>query len=324
MFLTILSFILLIAGGAGIFLGKKNNNVIFVFAGTGAAVLGLACLFASWSGVIGAILIGIGFCALQMTPQTAKVRIFGNFLILLAGIALIMAGQYGAFDGADSDLLKKEFRFNEVQGEYLGQFVRQQHSGKTVAIILPGNQNSRDGELLQTEKEFIAAFEKGFGGKVTVKAMPVPDMDMPGTDAPAEEIEKYMAVSRSLSLAASYDRTFDSVDCEVLVNLAGLPPDAYEFRRLSAFDQPGRIFILAENGNNQTERLHKIIKSGVIGGLVMISSTPKKLSEDLPDDLEGAFRARYVLITPDNVEEYVNDPLYKNRLTLPAEEDQAE
>ncbi len=308
MYDLILFIILLIAGVGCAFTGKKGNNVVMLGTGIGLAALGSIILFATILATLGVLLAAAGIFGLLTAGKKNKIVLA---VVTIAGAILILVGQSGGPSAGTVDrLLNQTEQLNFAQGEALAQFIRENYSGKTVAAILPPYQDGKPDRLTQA---MMDGFAKGFGGQpdaVVVREALV--IDESG-DVPV------MAQMREYESGAAFDELFQSAKADVLLNLAGLPGTQVEISRCETLQDGKTVMILPESEYLNPALLADAVRDGAVGALVVIN--PKSSLKNLPEDMPGMFKARFTVLTPQNIEEYIQNPAYQSMfIALPDEE----
>lgn len=244
----------------------------------------------------------------------------GNRLpVMIGGVAAMLVGAIlfmNPFGCSNLSVMRKNtVLYNQAQGEYLGKYAAEHFAGKKVAVVV----SSLDDETAkQMTAEFIAAFEKGFGGKVekTVTAKFVQPGSRPPEEMTAEDLE------RSPKNAHPYNQAFDECEgCEVILNFAGLPnvlpTERAELKKISAIQSGTAVMLLPQNESNQVQYLREYIRDGAIAALVINRVDANKLAKDaVPEKIEDAFKARFLLVDKKNIEELAESANYKYLLNV--------
>ncbi len=286
---------------AGIFCGvkgKQKNNAILLGAGIGIAAIGTIILFKSFFAALGILIAAGGVFGLLTAGSRSKMNAYICIGAVVLGLIPVYLTQFGqSTSSAQEAALERADVFAGAQGEVLGVYVQQNYSGKTVAVLLPAGKD--DNKLY---KALIDGFVKGLG-KEPDKTIVRPAMDMDSDVPPVEQAKIYDS-------AESFDALFESVGCDVILNFSGLPGDEKETAACATLESDKIILILPENYNNYPDRIVDAVKSGSVGALVILNANPIGASEDLPEGIRQIFDSKYVLLTRENIDDYLNNPDY--------------
>lgn len=313
--------ILLLAGGillTALSLWKKA----FLLQITGVALIilaGILFLPTFWM-TAGLLLAGGGFLLMTLAERKGVLsRLVISFFLLLAGI-IIVCTVILTPAGSGTKELENLLKYDNVQAECLGDFVKRNYPGKTVGIVLSGFNSTEESK--KEQEDFVRSFEKGFG-KAATKSATLPDpasIKYSNTETTAAGEEQRRLQRGQFYSASTYDDIIAQTGCDVVLNLAGFPPDKEEMPQLACLRDTERVLILPCNESNHTQYLREAIRSGVVGALVIFNIDASPLKKDLPENREQAFRTRFLMLTKENIDAVADLPEYKSRLNPPPEE----
>ena len=141
-------------------------------------------------------------------------------------------------------------------------------------------------KLVEYVKKYIT------GANVSVKGLPY---DVPENDT-GMMVEEYMN-------AKYFNQLFDeNKDVDVFVMTLSLPYDPSQMAKIKLWNQknPPKLVLI----NADVNFLGAEIKKGTIAGAVVMRPDLKQedFEKNAPKDLKAAFEARYLLITPENID----------------------
>ncbi len=237
--------------------------------------------------------IGMIVCAkIQKTNPNAKVLAI-LCLIIVFGCAIKFMVDQGAFGGDTREVtLQKESyaRFNESAAKALGEFIGKKYANEKIFIVAPGG---NDWAKSKNDNPTPDLLQKYIGGSnVEIGGLPY---------TPNPEMGPMMEESSS---AKYFNQLFkEKPDVKLFVFTINLPFDPAETGRLSIWNQSKGPKIALFNAD--VHYLAAEIKKGIVAAAVVLR--PDLKQEDYeklsPKNLEDAFKARYLLVTPENVEQ---------------------
>ncbi len=306
----IVFLICLIVGLVCCIKGKLKNNAVLLIAGIGLVAIGAIVLMASWLATLGILLCAAGLILLLTAGQKNRLAAIAACAVILGGIAALLGSQR-ASDGNAAHAIDRFLEQSYVQGAVLGEYVRKNYSGKTVGVLIPAAATER---MAEQQEQMLAGFRDGLGrdaDKVIRREKFDPEKILEG-----EEDLPLMQRFLRYSSGARFDSLFESVACEVILNMAGSPAPAEEIRECAAMSSGEKVLIFPENELNHSSRLYEFIKNGNIGALVIPSANAVSFRNSLPEgNAQVKFDSVYKLITPENIDVYVNKPEYRSVLT---------
>jgi hypothetical protein len=161
-------------------------------------------------------------------------------------------------------------------------------------------------EVRAQEEAGLRGLREGFGTKVTLQAVALPELK-PEAEANPRAVVIDAATTTPLSYLVAED-AFDKLakahpDCEILVSLIGLPA---QLDRVELWRQPGRIKLalllpdLRIVGDKAA--VLNAVKSGKLAAFVLSKPGAPAEQERHGGDPAAEFERRFVLVTPENVE----------------------
>lgn len=236
--------------------------------------------------VIGVI--GIFICRKkQKTNPNAQVLAFVFLIIILGGVAGML---WETSEGHENDkYFANEKRFMVARSSVLADYIAKMWPGKEVVLIV--NDDPKQTNVLG--KAAVDAMNAGLKNKVTVSAT---------------EAVKYAGDNPTGPRAGVYNEIFDRhKSANVFVIMTQLPMMPAELGKLKCwkFDPQKTCVVLA---NGDVYNLKKAIQHKLIGAAAVMKSK-FDAEKSAPKDPNDAFKIRYLLVTPENV----NDIAAKNR-----------
>ena len=237
-----------------------------------------------------AAFIGMIICAKKQktNPNAKTIAILCLIIVVVcAGKFLVDTGSFGGMSREMKEALACYERFSEASAQAAGELVSKKFAGKNVLIVASGGNawEKQPNKLVEYTKKYIN------GANVTVKGLPY---DTPAGDSGM--MEEYMN-------AKYFNQLFDeNKDVDVFVMTLSLPYDPSQMARIKLWKQknPPKLVLI----NADVNFLGQEIKKGTIAGAVVMRPDLKQedFEKNAPKDLKEAFEARYVLITPENID----------------------
>ncbi|GEM_PF-3352993 len=196
-------------------------------------------------------------------------------------------------------IIENQFAYAKSSYYVLGKYIAIKHPGAKLLLVVdkPRNGDVRTPKMLE-------AFKKGLSGKAKIEAAETPEISqVNGRILKPEEIE-LMPLQEMLT-ADSFDRLVEKhPDCTLIVSFLGLPNDADKMK-IWSMEPAKRPKIALVNGAYYN--LKNVIQSGAVTAVVAVSPKAMFSDEPAPPNMKSAFDKRYLLITPDNVDEYARE-----------------
>jgi hypothetical protein len=232
------------------------------------------------------------------------VAIGGIVVVLLAVVLLFTRG----CSKGGQEVVDREEAFNRAGGKKLGTYLAGKHAGSRV-LILSG---PKVGPATDRVDPLVEGFKEGLGGKLTVVGEISPEVPadkaktisaaMPMEAGPAEGGPggQMMPPLEYWYTAKVFDELIGKQSgFDLIVTTIGLPQDAAKSRILK--DAKARPKIAVLNGTIYD------LKAAIAPDMIVAAITynPKAVYDDkpVPKDLDEAFNKRWLLVTPDTLQQ---------------------
>jgi hypothetical protein len=230
---------------------------------------------------VGAVLAILGWVKMNGgSPAGRPMAMAGAILVVLCAVArpfLKGSGQQGIAD--------TETRFAEVAAQKLGKHLAQEYPGAKALLI---HQVQSEITTPRIEAE-IAGLKKGFGTDIELLATEAPSGVSGASGMPAAMVNMQLMSDPSI-----VDGIVDShPECDLVVSAVPFPMDP---SRLKLWRSKKTVAILG-----QSQGIGGFVRSKKVAAIVI--NNPQKNADPeqkVPDDLDEAFDMRYLLITPEN------------------------
>ncbi len=178
----------------------------------------------------------------------------------------------------------KEEQYRQIAYRRFGKHLAEKHAGSRALLLTePVGENERDQSW---HKITMEALKEGLGRKVEIIAQ--------------EKIGVLGPGARLMFTLEEFEDTLDAhAGYDLLISLAGLPPN-YEEMALWQMEDEERPKVALANAN--IHELGEAIKAGYIVCVLHPNPGGYNPKEDVPADPKEAFKKRFLLITPQNVE----------------------
>lgn len=299
--------LLFIGAIASVFYSKRTQNPLYIHVAI--CLLGLILMIAFpgiWLFLCTLALTG-GACLLYQgqNRNSLKKTVIGAALLILGAVFFVLVRQW---QSPNEDSLQNLKKYNLVQYEKLGTFAKEKYSGSMVAVIVPP-------EMSEQQKELLKAFEKGLGASVMVVEETQFDPQAFREENAGLQQEKYESKLKEEMAKCSLGALLNSsalAEAEVVLMMTSLPAKKEEIIPfIKDLKDSGKILLIPEGSAKTAAKwLQKSIQEGQIGALVLLN-TDSNINDKVPEDVNKAFEARYVLVTSENIEAMVNDNKYK-------------
>lgn len=256
--------------------------------------------------VLGAIGMVVGLVKDKAgTPWGRPVSLGGIVVVLLAVILIAVAKMTG---GANTQqVVDREVAFQKAAGKKLGTYLAEKYAGAKMLILSEPKMGNPSGKT----NPLIDGFKEGVGTKLTLVAEISPEvpadkakafsaeMPMEGPSGAGEGAGPMMPPLDYWYTAKIFDELIGKqTGFDMIVTTIGLPNDAGKSRILKDKARP-KIAVL----NGTIYDLKAAIKPDMIVGAVTYN--PKAIYDDkpVPKDLDEAFNKRYLLVTPETLQQ---------------------
>jgi hypothetical protein len=239
-------------------------------------------------------LIGMVICAKkQRTYPNAQPFAIGLLVVvIICGVVILYkTGTFG--DTETQRLIANEMKFAKSKAIVLGEKMRTKYPGvKTLVVANHNYQKS------QRQQELIAGLKEGLG----IAAITVVDtLEFPEKDERMGPGEIEMMPLEEMMTSREFDALLKKhPDCRLVITMIGLPRDASGMK-LWTQDESKRPALAMLNG--EIHSLKNAIKAGLIAAAVSYRPGIKFSEDPCPENPQEAFDERYIIITPENVDE---------------------
>ena len=242
--------------------------------------------------VIGVIGIFVCRSKQKTNPNAQSVAVIFTIVTLVGAGGLI----YDQFAGGDREMdriMSNEIAYYEARAKVLADYVGKTWSGQSAVIITEP----------QTEENKIS--------KASIKALEdslkAAGINLTATEAlnlPASNGDEPVPMETALT-AKVYNDIFNKYkNVNIFVIAAQLPYEAKELAGMNCWKFDGkkaRVILV----NGEIYNLKPAIKKGIIGAAIAMKSGPSAYDPEkaAPKDTQAAFDTRFILVTPDKVDE---------------------
>ncbi|OGV61005.1 MAG: hypothetical protein A2X45_14320 [Lentisphaerae bacterium GWF2_50_93] len=242
-------------------------------------------------------LVGMIVCAKkQDSVAIAKPAAVGlMILVLLSAVVILMkTGVLG--DQGTQKIIQNEFTYTKSSYVMLGKHIADKIPGAKILLIVD-KQRQND----TRSPALLDAFKQGLGGKATISATETPAIAWPeGRPQPNPEEMDMIPLQEVMTAQSFNDLMTKYPDCNLVVSFIGLPNDV-ENMQVWTMEPEKRPKLAIING--AYHNLKSALQSGIVAVIVAVNPSAKFTDEAAPTDIKAAFDKRYILITPDNIEE---------------------
>jgi len=258
--------------------------------------------------------IGMIVCAKKQAEiPIAKPASFLLLALVLACAILILVKSMGS--GETKQLIANEMQYARASAEILGRQLASARPG-AVALVIVEDKNSTSEHM----KQRLDALKAGLGSAITIGAIDSPDLLLPepGTEPvdaldpadpaatpapvapPPDEMMMMMPVQEMMRAYHFDDLLAKNPSCNLIISFIGLPRDVGDMQiwTMDPELQP-KIALL----QGEVHSLKNAFLSEAIVAAVAYRPDAKFDEQAPPKDAQAAFDKRYILITPQNVEE---------------------
>lgn len=280
-----------------------------------------------------ALMIVAGVLAIYGLIQDRKGVNWGRPLATVAAAGALVLALFNLFSGEGSENIKKirasQEQFQEIAGEKLGRHIATKYEGSKVLAIagvdhvkMAEEYGMDFGTRRQPWKNYLDGLKKGLGERAElvdvvnleipqeVKDMMRQEQERLAQSEGADEVDQvpidmFMFEGDAMVQAQNYNKALAPYvrEVDVVVMLSDMPYDL-ENLVLWNMQSPPKLALMRGGAMG---KLRNAISQGYIIGVV--SYRPGYDFEDrtVPKDLDEAFNKRFLLITPDNVEQMASE-----------------
>lgn len=308
MWQIIFAFVFLFCAAGSIFHAMRSRKMQSTYCSVGFLGILLVVVMPGWLTAICALIGVIGICILIHGKSTGNFRkSVTGMILLICGLVAFLIGR--AFMGPDDDetLRWKLQQYGLSQYEKLGRYAKEQYPDKSVMAVVPENMPER-------QKEFLKAFEKGYGSSIDVVEQGNFDYNRFREENTGLDRDTYEEKLQEAKQEFSLENIFQSSEmqgAEVVLLLTGLSGNRLEcLDTLNSLKKASKILLIPADFAGRKNVLSPYIREGQIGALVMMNAD-SSIQNDVPENMEEAFAARYVLVTAENIDAMLEDPKYR-------------
>ncbi len=272
--------------------------------------------------IMAAAFVGMIICARkQQTTEAAKPIAVGLMVLVLICALVILKGTGIFGDPSAKVFIQNEMVYNRVAGYILGKYLSEKFPQAKVLLVV----DKIPGQEIYNQQ--ISGLKEGFGGKLNIVAedMPLPPVEPtatetdPGTgevaqsaDAPAPAPatpSEWAPASEMMSLRETMKASdFDAMlqkhkDCNLVITMIGLPMNVHEMTFWTEEETPENPKAKIAVMNGDVYRLMGAIQNNLVCAAVTYSPNAVFDERTPPSEMQKAFDKRYLLVTPDNIEQ---------------------
>ncbi|MFZ2655376.1 MAG: hypothetical protein WAX69_10660 [Victivallales bacterium] len=242
-------------------------------------------------------LIGMIVCAKkQDAVSIAKPAAVGlmALVVICAVVILMKTGVLG--DQGTQKIIQNEFTYTKSSYFTLGKYIAEKIPGAKILLVVDKQRqnDTRSPALLES-------FKLGLAGKATIAATETPAIAWPeGRPQPRPEEMDMIPLQEVMTAESFNDLIAKYSDANLIVSFIGLPNDI-ENMTVWTMEPEKRPKIALING--AYHNLKTAIQSGIVAAVIAVNPTAKFTDEAAPVDVKAAFDKRYILITPDNIDQ---------------------
>jgi len=221
--------------------------------------------------------------------------------------------------GIDPAPGRYEREYQKISAQKLAVHLADRFPGARVLIITDPMRQTPAGVVAEagpgTGDPFLAGLREGLGEKVTIVAEVVPEIPEdvraaftaesfpPGTlESESAPIEMILPPPEYWFTPQVFDKlvTEHAMDCDLIITTVGLPMDQRSMRFWRMKNRP-RLAVSLGGMTPSLAELRMAIAEDAVPGFVAYSPDAVFDGKRPPKDLDDAFAKRYLLVTPDNV-----------------------
>ena len=225
----------------------------------------------------------------------------GLIALVLAATAMVwhfVGGSWG-----NTQLRKKEEKYQYIAYKFMGEAIAKRHPGaKLLMIKYPSGAAEAS---LSMNKAQMDGLKEGMAGKASILREHELTMNMPGSGPGGGSMPEGMVPMMDPGMMLTADK-FDEIidnnpDCNVVLSLVGLP---YDVRTMKFWEKakdgqaPALVLV-----NAHIYELKAAIKLKYITAVLQNKPEVYDWQAPVPEDETVAFNNRFIIITPENVEE---------------------
>jgi hypothetical protein len=286
----------------------RPSNLKYYALGSVALLAGLSILFCRNGTLILAIIcmtfsfLGMLYCAkMQKAYAYAQPIAITLLSVVLVCMVIILGSTMGS--GDISRIIRNEMKFAQAGAYIMGKTLAEKYPER-VALVIVSPEWQKDERM----KSMVEALKEGIGSTISLKAVdaPIPPpierttyKDESGNEIPVPED---MLMMEEMLQAKQYNELIDRYrECNLLVFMVPLPSDMVNLSiwEMREEERPMVALLFSD-----IYSLQRAIKAGLV--IAMGYKPGIKFRDDPPpSDRQAAFDERYVIIAPDNIDDFV-------------------
>ncbi len=256
-------------------------------------------------------LIGMIVCAKkqEVTPAAKPAAIACMVIIVVCAFGILTTtGMFG--DAGTKKIIQNELVYMKASAFIPGKHIGEKHPGAKILVLVDEEKNN------VRQAEMIEEFKKGLAGKCEIigtecpKPLPPPPAEgeeaTPPPPPPGPEMEmmtipiqEIMTAQSVMEAIAKYPGT------TMIVTFIGLPRDFTNMEIWYEEDEAKKLKVAVING--EVYQLGPGIAAGQIVAAVTYNPKAKFDESKAPSDPQAAFDKRYLMITPENLEQIAQE-----------------
>jgi hypothetical protein len=240
--------------------------------------------------------LGILFCKINQDNYTwAPLLGFILTPIMILSIfgILYFTGAIGSY--SEKILRKNETKYSSSRGAVLGKYLVENYPDRKALIVTEFDymNNLSQKQLVETLKQILEP-------KIKIQAIDTLDINKWAfEDGKVPILRKLMSVFEFDNLLSKHK------DCDLIISLIGLPDDMKDLEIWSR--RPPPVVALL---NGDIKYIAKAIRRKRIVAAIIYKPNLKINREAPPDDSLKTFNERFIMITPDNIDEVIKNKEY--------------
>jgi len=245
--------------------------------------------------------------------------VLGIGSLVFAILAMIKSGGGTVDMDKVNEFRDRELAYQRISHKKLGEEIAKQHAGAKILLIKHKSSPMGDGGENLTEKAQMEGLLAGLNGEADIMveeevSSGMEDMMMGGDpDAPEktpEEMMEDMLSAEKFNKLLAVNKT-----CNVVVSLAGLPPDYQLMKIWKIKDPKKRPALVVANAYLYDLKFAFNPKFKFITAALAHKAVAFDPNQPVPEDEQVAFDSRFIMITPENVVKVASDnaDLFKSK-----------
>ena len=231
-------------------------------------------------------------------------------IIVALGTAVMNIVKTSTGGSNTKGIVEREMQYQKIKGKKLGAYLAEKYPGSKALIIVEPKLSGSTAK--KKPNVVLEGLKEGFGSAITIVAEVSPTIpekalknmksQMPVMEGGAEgmEGEEMMPPMEFWYRAALLNKLLDQYKdkYDMIVTLIGLPQDARNVKVLKSKKRP-KVAI----AEGSVYELRGAIKAGVVVAAVTYNPKAEYTDKAVPKDLDEAFKDRYLLLTPETVDQ---------------------